>query len=656
MKILAVSPALDIRNVFWLLAAMTFVVAPHIPRLPEWVGVFCLLIVGWRAWIAWKARRFPPRWIIYLLTIGAGAATFVSHKAFFGRDAGVTLLILMIALKLLEMRTQREVLLAINLGFFLVMTNFLFSQSIPLGIYMLLCVWIFIATLVGFNRTARPATLRERLVPAALLLGQALPVMIIVFVLFPRATGPLWALPQDARAGVSGLSDSMTPGNISRLIQSDALAFRVEFEQGIPPYYSLYWRGPVLANFDGRTWRAGSFDRTGSLEYSRKEKPWNYAVTIEPHGKQWIFALDAPAVPPAGSYALDDLQLRSRRPVDTRMRFEVRSWLDYRYGEHLPGLVRKQNLSLGDGRNPRTIALGRQWAQETPDPKALVRRAMQFYNSQFVYTLEPPELDLDRAYDQFLFEAKRGFCEHYAGSFALLMRAAGVPARVVTGYQGGEVNPLNNELLVRQADAHAWAEVWLEGEGWVRVDPTSAVSPTRIEGGVNAALGPIGVIPSLISYDPLGILNKLRFTWDAMNSQWNTWVLGYNVDRQRQFLMGLGMEDVDWKTLGLWLVVVSFMLVGVLSLALVVRDLPRKREPALGAWENFCAKLAAAGVVRAPHEGPLDFLDRARAAKPAIAADAEAITERYVEARYGEGATKAQLRELTRRVRAFRPA
>ena len=656
MKAGTVSPALDLHNVLWLLAAMAFVVAPHIPRLPDWVGAFCLLVLAWRAWIAWKARRFPSRWIIYMLTIGAGAATFVSHGRFFGRDAGVTLLILMIALKLLEMRTQREVLLAINLGFFLVMTNFLFSQSIPLGIYMLLCVWIFIATLVGFNRTARPATLRERLVPAAVLLAQALPVMIIVFVLFPRASGPLWALPQDARAGVSGLSDSMTPGTLSKLIQSDALAFRVEFEDRVPPYFSLYWRGPVLANFDGRTWKTGGFERTGSLEYSRKERPSNYAVTLEPHGKQWLFALDAPAMPPAGSYALDDLQLRSRRPVDTRMRFEVRSWLDYRYGEHLPGLVRKQNLYLGDGRNPRTIALGRQWAEETADPKALVRRTLQYFNSQFVYTLEPPVLEDDRAYDQFLFEAKRGFCEHYAGSFALLMRAAGLPARGGTGYQGGEINPINNELIVRQADAHAWAEVWLEGEGWVRVDPTAAVSPSRIEGGVNAALGPIGVIPSLFSYDPLGILNKMRFAWDAMNSQWNNWVLGYNVDRQRQFLMGLGMENVDWQTLGLWLVIVTFTLVGVLSLALVVRDLPRRREPAVAAWERFCAKLGAAGVARAPHEGPMDYLERVRAAMPSRAADAEAITARYVAARYGMGASKSQLRELSRLVRDFRAA
>ena len=204
MKAAAISPALDLRNVLWLLAAMTFVVAPHIPRLPEWVGAFCVLVVAWRVWITWNAQRFPSRWVIYLLTIGAGAATFVSHRSLFGRDAGVTLLILMIALKLLEMRTQREVLLAINLGFFLVMTNFLFSQSIPLGIYMLLCVWIFIATLVGFNRTARPAMLRERLVPSAVLLAQALPVMIIVFILFPRASGPLWALPQDARSGRLG--------------------------------------------------------------------------------------------------------------------------------------------------------------------------------------------------------------------------------------------------------------------------------------------------------------------------------------------------------------------------------------------------------------------------------------------------------------------
>jgi transglutaminase-like putative cysteine protease len=648
--------ALDSRNVMWLIAAMALVIAPHLARLPTWVALFWALVVGWRALIAWKAQRFPPRWLNYALTVGVSVATFLTYGLLFGRDAGTTLLVLMTAMKLLEMKTPREVIGTIYLGFFLVMTNFLYSQTIPLAIYMFVCVWLFVATLVGFHRTtSRTATLRERLAPSGALLAQAVPLMLVFFILFPRVQGPLWVLPQDSRSSLTGLSDSMTPGNISKLIQSDAVAFRVQFEERMPPYQALYWRGPVLWLFDGRTWKMPEFAPMGELDYSHKAFTTRYAITVEPHGKQWLFALDAPAVLPAGVYMLHDLQLRSRRPIDARVRYEMVSYLDYRYGAKLPASIRDFALRVPEGRNPRTVALGRQWAAETPDPKALVRRALAHFSSRFTYTLEPPLLGED-PYDQFLFETKLGFCEHYAGSFALLMRAAGIPARVVTGYQGGEVNTLNNELIVRQADAHAWVEVWLEGEGWVRVDPTSIVSPSRIDSGINAALGPIGVIPSLIAADRFGILPNLRFAWDAMNSQWNQWVLGYNIERQRQFLSRLGMEDVDWRSLGLWLVIATFAVGGLVGLALVLRDLPGRRAAAVVAWDRFCAKLAATGLSRSPHEGPVDFLARVQAVRPALAEEAQAITDRYIRARYGEGISREDERDLLRRVRAFRPA
>ncbi|MBL0141165.1 MAG: DUF3488 domain-containing transglutaminase family protein [Betaproteobacteria bacterium] len=649
--------ALDVRNVMWLLASMAFVVAPHALRLPEWVGVFFALVIAWRGWISWRAARTPPRWLVLVLTAAAVMATFVAYGRIMGRDAGTTLLVLMAGMKLLEMKTSREVVLAIHLGFVLVMTNFLFSQTIPLGLYMLACVWLFVATLVGYHRgVGRTPTVRERLVPAGMLLLQAVPLMLVFFILFPRVQGPLWALPQDARAGVSGLSDSMTPGNISKLIQSEATAFRVEFEGDIPPYSTLYWRGPVLWIFDGRTWKVPEFNITGSQDYSRAERPVRYAVTVEPHGKHWLFSLDIPGTLPPGSGIRQDLQIRSVRPVDTRMRYEMTSYLDYRYGEHLPQSFRALALSFDERRNPRTVALGRQWAREAASPADVVNRAMQLFNSQFTYTLEPPLLESAHPYDEFLFEAKRGFCEHYAGSFALLMRAAGIPARIVTGYQGGEVNPLNRELLVRQADAHAWVEVWLDGRGWLRIDPTSVVAPDRIDGGINAALGPIGVIPSLIAADRLRILANLMFAWDAMNSQWNQWVLGYNVERQRQLLAQLGLEIASWQNLALWLIAAALAVGGLVGLGLVLRDLPVRRDPAVVAWERFCAKLAAKGLVRAAWEGPFDYLARIETARPDMAIEARHITERYVEARYGPGITRRESRELLARVRRFRPA
>ena len=657
MRSVPSSPHLDVRNVMWLLVAMVIVVAPHLLRMPYWVGMFFIAIVAWRAWIAWTATHFPPRLVTAALTIAGAVATFFQYNRIVGREAGVTLLVVMTALKLLEMKTQREVVLAIYLGFFLVLTNFLFSQTIPLGIYMLACVWIFVGTMVGFNRVGSSPTLAERMRPAGALLAQALPLMVAFFILFPRAAGPLWALPQDTRAGMSGLSDSMTPGTISNLIKSDAIAFRVQFEGERPPYSTLYWRGPVLADFDGASWKVAA-ERSSVDAYTRREKPVRYAVTIEPSMKQWLFALDVPARSqlPQGMTLHPDLQLTDVRLVRERRRYEMTSFLDYRYGENASQAERRQALQFDESRNPRTVALGRQWRRESASEADVLQKAFQYFNREFTYTLEPPVLDARNPYDAFLFETKQGFCEHYAGSFALAMRAAGIPARVVTGYQGGEVNQLNGELVVRQADAHAWTEIWLRDRGWVRVDPTAAVSPLRVEGGVNAALGPIGVLPTLIAADPLGLLSGIRDAWRAMNSQWDAWIVGYSMDRQRQFFSQLGFPGVDWRALGLWLLVVTLVVGGAISVGLFLRDRPRRDEPSLAAWNGFCAKLAASGLPRAPHEGPLDYLRRVHAARPAAAAAADEITRRYVEARYGSGASRDELRELARRVREFRPA
>jgi len=656
MKAAAYSPHLDVRNVLWLIAAMLFVVAPHLVRLPSWVGIFFVAVVGWRAWISWSALRFPPRLVVAVITVAVAVGTFLQYGRITGREGGVTLLVVMGALKLLEMRTQREVTLSIYLGFFLVLTNFLFSQSIPLGLYMLACVWIFTGTLIGFNRVGRAPTLSERLRPAGAMLLQALPLMAAFFILFPRVQGPLWALPRDTRAGTTGLSDTMSPGKLANLIKSDAVAFRVRFLDPRPAYSTLYWRGPVLSAFDGSTWRTLSPGREASLEYARAQNPVRYEVLVEPSDKNYLFALDVPAQAPPDAHVLADLQIRARRPVQERRQYEMTSWLDYRYGADERPAVLEHDLEFDPARNPRTVALGRAWAAQDPDPRAIVSRAVQLYNREFTYTLDPPPLDARDPYDDFLFNTKRGFCEHYAGSFALLMRAAGIPARVVTGYQGGEVNPFSNELIVRQADAHAWTEIWLRGQGWVRVDPTAAVSPLRVEEGVNAALGPIGVIPSIIAADRLGVLASLRFGWQVLNGRWEQWVVGYNTERQRDFFASLGFSSVDWRTLGFWLLVATFLVGGAVTLGLLVRERPRRTDPSLAAWNRYCAKLAAAGFVRAPHEGPLDFLARVRSARPEWAAAAEDITRRYVAARYGAGASREELRALRGRVRAFRAA
>ena len=655
MKLPQATIPLDVRNVMWLLAAMAFVCGPHLVRMPTWVAIFFGVVVGWRAWISWAALRAPPRWFMWGLTLAATYGTFLTYGRIFGREAGVTLLIIMAALKLLEMRSQRDVVLSIYLGFFLVMTNFLFSQAIPLGIYMLVCVWIFVATLVGFNRVGRAPTLSERLRPSGALLIQALPLMVAFFILFPRTQGPLWALPQDSRSAQTGLSDTMSPGNIANLIKSDALAFRVQFQDGMPPYRSLYWRGPVLVDFDGATWKMG-FASQGRMEYARRERPSTYAVTLEPHQKTWLFALDVPGSRPDGSQLLSDLQLRYRRPINERMRYEITSYLNYQFGQDANPPQLRRALAFDETRNPRTVELGRQWARENPDPRALLAKAAQHFGTGYSYTLEPPPLDRLHPFDDFVFNTRQGFCEHFSGAFTLIMRAAGVPARVVTGYQGGEVNPLNSELIVRQADAHAWSEIWVKEEGWVRIDPTGAVAPMRVDGGVNAALGPIGLMPSIIDADRFGLLANLRFAWQVVNSNWDAWVVGYNMDRQRQFFSQLGFPTIDWRTLGFWLMIATFVVGVAVTIGLLVHDRPPRREASLVAWDRFCRKLAASGLARAPHEGPLDYLARVKAARPGLAAEVEEITRRYVEARYGAGASRDELRALARMVREFRAA
>jgi protein-glutamine gamma-glutamyltransferase len=650
------SPHLDVRNVMWLLAAMTVVVLPHLMRLPSWIAIFFTVVLGWRAWIAWYALRTPPRLVMWSVTIAAFVGTFLTHGSVIGREGAVTLLIVMAALKLLEMRNERDVVLSVYLGFFLVITNFLFSQTIPMGIYMLACVWIFVATLVGFNHAGKSPSVPERARPAAALVLQALPLMAAFFLLFPRVQGPLWALPQDSRAGLSGLSDSMKPGTIANLIKSDAVVFRVQFEDQIPPYQALYWRGPVLVHFDGGTWRRNEFDPFIEPRYERREAPTNYTVTLEgSSSKNWLFALDVPGSLPPAARLRSDLQMLSLRPLSERFRYDMVSYLDFRYGTQPSGISIRTALKFDPARNPRTVALGKQWAAEERDPQAVLARAVTLFNREFKYTLEPPTLDTDNPYDDFLFNVKEGFCEHYAGAFTLLARSAGIPARVVTGYQGGEFNPMNNELIVRQADAHAWVEVWLQERGWTRIDPTGVVSPLRVSNGVNAALGPIGVIPSLIAADHFKLLSTLRFAWHAMNSRWDQWVVNYNLDRQRDFFSQLGIGSFDWRMLGLWMMLATFVIGGLVSIGLLVRDRPPRREAAVLAWSRFCGKLATAGLERAPHEGPMDFLARVRATRPALAADVEEIVELYVDARYGAGVTREGQRKLAKLVREFRP-
>ncbi len=646
--------ALTLANITWLLAAMAFVILPHVPRLPIWVSLTCAGAGVLRWWIARHGWRTPPWWVMAILAVAVSAGALAEFRRLIGREVGVTLLIVMLCLKVLEMRMKRDAIIVIFMGFFLTVTNFLYSQTLPMAFYMLVCVWIFVATLVGFNRINTEPTLRERAAPAFWLLVQAIPLMLVLFFLFPRMTGPLWRMPGEQQA-TSGLSDQMEPGDISKLSLSEAVAFRVDFDAAVPNNEDLYWRGPVLGLQQGRSWRMYNVVPVDRIDYVPQSPPISYRVTLQPTNKPWLFALDMPTKAPGDAFFLADYQLRTKSLVTSLRSYEVSSHLRYKAGSDLSPDALRPYLQYSESYNPRTIAYAKQLRADNPDPKVVIEKLMARYNSEFEYTLEPPLLGRNTV-DEFLFDTKKGFCEHYAGSFVLVLRAAGIPARVVTGYQGGEVNPITRQLVVRQSEAHAWSEVWLEEYGWLRADPTFAVSPLRINRGMNEAFGPIGVMNNLIAADKLGILRQIAFSWDALNSQWNQWVIGFNQERQRNFLQMFGLSDTDWRELAIRLVVGVFLAGGIVSLFLLLKIYRLRKEPVVAAYDRFCEKVAKAGLIRAPHEGPMDFLERIERGRPALAAKARAVIEAYVAVRYSATQSPLAVAKLVAMVRRFRIA
>ena len=645
--------ALTLANITWLLAAMAFVIAPHVTRLPIWVSVVCVAAGGARWWIARHALRTPAGWIMAFLAVGVSAGAWLEYRQLVGREVGVTLLIAMLCLKVLEMRMKRDVVIAIFLGFFLAMTNFLYSQTILMGLYMLVCVWVFVATLVGFNRINTEATIRERLTPAFWLLVQAVPLMLVLFFLFPRISGPLWRMPGSDSAS-SGLSDEMSPGDISKLSLSDAVAFRVDFDAAVPETQDLYWRGPVLGEQVGRSWKMYPVRQAPRLNYVGQSAAVSYRVTLQPHNKPWLFALDLPTTTPPGAYFLADYQLRSNTLVSTLRAYEMASILRYKVGTDLRLEDLRHYLQYDERLNPRTVVYAKQLREDNPDPRVLVEKLFARYNSEFEYTLEPPRLGANPI-DEFLFDTKKGFCEHYAGSFVMILRVAGIPARVVTGYQGGEINPITRQLVVRQSEAHAWAEIWLPELGWLRADPTFAVSPLRINRGMNEALGPQGVLNSLIQADRFGFLKQVGFTWDALNNQWNQWVVGFNEERQRYaFEKLLGIGNMDWRQLAIWLIGAIFATGGIVSLVLLRKVYVNRKPPVIAAYDRVCAKLAKVGIKRASYEGPMDFMERIARERPALVNAARPVLQAYAAARYSPPETGANLARFMKMARQFK--
>jgi transglutaminase-like putative cysteine protease len=490
--------------IYGLVACILLVSAPHAEYLPLWVSALCAILLAWRGYLCYSTRALPSRWLLLGITVAIVAGILITYHTLFGREAGVALLILLSSLKLLELRSMRDATVLIYLSSFIIITNFFNSQSIPTALYMLATLLVIIATWVQMY--SGTLAFKVRLHIATSLLLQAIPLALLLFVLFPRVAGPLWGMPQDTYAS-SGLGDSMSPGSLSKLSLSQAVAFRVNFDTPAPPREQMYWRGPVLWDFDGVTWTKGVTIRSKLPQLDKLDRPVDYTVTLEPHNKTWLFALDLATNLSIPYVMTDDFQVHSKAQITARIRYKAHSQLGYRANADEVPFQLKRALKLPLERNPRARELAAEWRANLPNDDAIIRAAITRFNSEgFVYTLEPPLLG-PNGVDDFLFDTRKGFCEHYASSFVFLMRAAGIPARVVTGYQGGEPNALGGYTIVRQSDAHAWAEVWLKQRGWVRIDPTAAVSPERIQNGLSAAMPDSPALPgthegALAAQDP----------------------------------------------------------------------------------------------------------------------------------------------------------
>jgi transglutaminase-like putative cysteine protease len=637
---------LRVFSVYSLLFAVLLAAAPHAVHLPKWVLLLAASLWLWRVHLLHRDLRLPNRWLLSLFTIAGSVGIFFHYRSLFGRDAGVTLLVLMLALKLLEMNGRRDAIMVIFLSYLLLITHFLYSQTVATAAYMLAVVWLITMTMVGFQQREPQQAWKSAVRTSGLLLTQAVPLMLVMFLFFPRVQGPLWGLPQDAYSGSTGLSDTMSPGSLSNLSLSDAVAFRARFEAEPPNHARLYWRGPVLWDFDGKAWRAGSAIAGPVPDLLAAGDAVRYAVTVEAHQQNWLFALDLPALTPEASRITPDFQILQAKPVRERKRYEMLSYLSYRIApQSLPRETRERALQLPPAAAPRARALAERIRAEAGSDEEVLQRTLEFFTSRpFFYTLSPPLLGSDPV-DEFLFQTQRGFCEHYASAFVFLMRAAGVPARVLTGYHGGTLNPVGDYVIVRQADAHAWAEVWLESRGWVRVDPTATVAPQRLVEGLAAAVPADDPVP-LLARDDVAWLRHALYRWDAIANAWNQWVLGYNPERQRSFLARVGFDDATWHTMAMALLGMTSLVLVALAGLLLFNLRAQHSDPVQTAWQRFCRKLARRGAARHPTEGPRDYAQRIAQQFPEVAEDVRTIGELYIRLRYGKRARPDDLQRL----------
>ena len=656
----------DSRDTLFLLLVIVWVLLPQTASLPVWCSALAGAVLLWRGWLALHLKALPGKWWLLGILAITVAATLFTYKTLLGRDAGVTLLVVLLSLKTLELRARRDAFVVFFLGFFCMLANFFYSQSLLTALSMVVGLLGLLTALVNAHMPVGKPPLMKAAKTAGWMALAGAPIMVVLFMLFPRLA-PLWGVPSDAMAGRSGLSATMQVGNIASLALDDSVAMRIRFEGRPPPQSDLYFRGPVLSNFDGKDWRAPQrtdFSSFASLTPSLvvSGAVTNYEVTMEPTSRPWLFVMEAaaasPEVPGYRASMQSDLQWLVNRPVTELLRYKAQSSATFTHGPLTERPALRDFVALPPGYNPRTLAFASQILADPKNANAsnlqLVEVAMnQLRTGGYVYTLEPGVYGPNTA-DEFWFDRKEGFCEHIASSFVILMRSLDVPARIVTGYQGGEQNGIDGFWVLRQSDAHAWAEVWEQGRGWVRVDPTSAVSPGRV-GAFQRLAAPQGAVAQALGGLNPGLMRQMRAGWEALNNSWNQRILNYTQNRQLDLLKNIGFESPSWEDL-------SYLLLGIVvlvSLAGAGWSLwdRTQHDPWLRLLAKARQKLAAMGIDSTPATSPRQLAQQLHAhSSDKNSPQTRALhdwlmqleLQRYAQSSHDAPAYKSQIRQLQR--------
>ncbi len=647
-------------GMLWVIGALCLAMIPQLAAMAPHLVLLAILPVAWRLAAEMRGWKPLPLLVRISITVFTVFLLVMTYGGLFGRRVAVSLLALMLSLKLLETFKIREARMVASLSLFLCATQFLFTQGILMLLYGAATLAATLVALVYLQRReaflpvgeAPPGgrSMFTHLGYSARLMALAAPITVALFLLFPRWGSPLWGMPDGALDARSGLSDSMTPGSIQSLFMDDSPAFRAEFDGAVPSRAQMYWRGPVFWNFDGAEWTRSFYGRGLRAESmpAISDAPWRYTVQIEPTEQHWIFALDYPAIVPGGAYLTMDYQLFSRRSITQVRSYEMISNPVFTDAPTLMSPLRRRALELPPGFNPRTQEMMREWRSQTPDVRELIDRVLRHFNQEnFYYTLNPPLLSRHTV-DEFLFETRAGFCEHYASAFTVMMRMADIPARVVTGYQGGWYSELGQYVLVRQSNAHAWAEVWLAESGWTRVDPTAAVAPGRVDSGpLNALEGR----RYLLDY---AWLRGMRNGFDIVQRRWNDLVIAFNAETQRTMFRPFGLNDMDAKKL-VFVLLLAIGLIVLVMLPLVLRlGQGAEKDLAVRHWLKFRHKLARAGVEAPASYAPMELAAAVTQQHFPGAGEVSRIAKLYNHIRYAPEVPR--LDEFVRAVRAFRPA